>query len=1124
MNPIPEFYQRLQWQRGALLWLLVIVLAFSFLGLFSIAIMVANGLDALDSWQEASAFRFILTLTILAGVAYVAALILAIVKRPSVVSLARAVEDRYPDLNESLSTAVELQMLQGGPQNQLEAALFRSVEERSQELNFRTATLPRRAHPFAIIGIVIASFFLSNWAMESRVMSKARFYYVDFLKGSPSGLIVGPGSVDAPRKSDLLVEAEVTRWEQEAFIEYRSDDGRVERYPMALMGSDQFDFTWYSLDESFAYRVVTPSLESRWFEVGVYEPPEIESLEIAVQPPAYTGEEPLAFERLLDLFVVEGSEVNFKVNVADGVETWLRVGDEETAFEKEITVIAEETTEYQFRMQNDDGRGAVTDRFLLEVKPDEPPTVAIIDPGQDSKAVLDDIVPMEIYAADDYGVSRVEIELSVSGLPRSPIKIFSTDENHPLEHTGLPVLEVGRMGVEFGDVITYFAKAWDNREPDPQVSRSEIYFIEVVEEIDGPEQENEQGGGGGEGGGEQDVDLRAIITELKRLIRNAYQVDLEEGERRTLGSQELGANLAQLATESQGILGQVGGVLGTIEEGLPYEMFLDAIYRMVDAEEAANANLPGDAIFPMQESMSLLIRLEKYLQALFPPQQQGAGGGGGQSESQASGEQPQEEGESDTGMSMADMQDALEEINRLSDEQATMNRRFERAPGQMGESERQELQDLQDEVSEKVETLTDEMSRLRQGGNVRDALRGAAGQMEQAASAAGTGNPDRAERAGSRARRSLMDAAGLLDERIRREATGAIASLAQQAERIAQGQGAAAADSRGAAQGEPNEATKDAMENQQRALNEEWTQLERQMDELTGDLGGVFPEAAEALGQVARQAGQQNVDRNMSRAANALLYERYERAASSQNAAADALANIANQLDEAAGTLPGLSPTELRQLLDRVADARREVAQASNSGNAGESEQSGSQGQEGQAESGQGQEGQAGEGEGQGQGDGEGQGQGQGEGSLAQSGEGQGQGQGQGPGQDSNSPGQGGENGQQPGGQGRGTSNSQSDALGQLGDSLSQAGRALNDDSLVELGSELSAPQAGEGGGGGTTPAAILDSAARVLQEYLRKEIGEQRLRFNREGGPPPEKYRELVEEYFRDLAEEPGQ
>jgi hypothetical protein len=50
----------------------------------------------------------------------------------------------------------------------------------------------------------------------------------------------------------------------------------------------------------------------------------------------------------------------------------------------------------------------------------------------------------------------------------------------------------------------------------------------------------------------------------------------------------------------------------------------------------------------------------------------------------------------------------------------------------------------------------------------------------------------------------------------------------------------------------------------------------------------------------------------------------------------------------------------------------------------------------------------------------------------------------------------------------------------------------------------------------------LLNQAEAVLQQYLRMQMVEERVRYKRQSAPPPDKYRSLVEEYFKNLAEEP--
>ncbi|MGE9292756.1 MAG: hypothetical protein ACQKBW_04015, partial [Puniceicoccales bacterium] len=118
----------------------------------------------------------------------------------------------------------------------------------------------------------------------------------------------------------------------------------------------------------------------------------------------------------------------------------------------------------------------------------------------------------------------------------------------------------------------------------------------------------------------------------------------------------------------------------------------------------------------------------------------------------------------------------------------------------------------------------------------------------------------------------------------------------------------------------------------------------------------------------------------------------------------------------------------------------------------------------------------------------------------------------QSPGQQGESPGEEGESGQDG-----------NNSLNQLGKNLQQAAKNLKNNELNELGARMSAPQGGDGASGDTTEAmGMLNQAETILQQYLRQQLVEERVNYKRQSAPPPDKYRSLVEEYFKNLAEEP--
>ena len=1053
---MPEFYHKLQFQRKMLLVLTLVLFVFSLLGAFSLAVLIGSGLDVYVSpWQERTAWVFFNVLMLASGACFVGGLLIILRRRPTVAMLARLVERRHPELKENLTTAVEV-LERGAPFNPLEAALIRQVEHDTEAVVFRTATLPRRLHPVGAILIVIASFMLFKATQECSLFSKATYYQRDRLAGQATGLIIEPGDAEAPRDSDLTITAKINRWERDPQIILR-EDGHEVRYPMMLDDKRVGQFTLYDLQEDTSYHVETSSLHSASYTVSVYEPPKLQSVTISLEPPAYTRREALEFSKLLDLFPVEGTQITLTTQTASGVETSLRVGDTIKPFEDSVTFTAKKDTNYQLTLTNLEGRKAVTESYQIDVTPDEPPVADVVDPAQDTKAQPDTIQPLELYGADDFGVARVQLHVSVSGLPRRPVEIFNAREGAGpvLERNFLTQLDIPNLAVEHGDVVSYYFTVTDNRKPKPHVSQSDLYFVEVVKDLDRPEPKPNEGDSGGDEAKKKEIELRALIIELKRVIRQTYRTGMLEGEPREQARQELGADLNNVQNESRELLYQIGQLLMQVEGGEFYHIMKNALQRLTEAEEEINADRLTSSIPLQEEALSNLIQLESFLQATLPPS-----GGGGQGEpseqpnSQNPGEPKESEGQNTSQMSMPQMRELMEKLNRLSEDQSAQNQRYERAERfPPGESERQQLgktqQDLREEVREVAQSLQGEpgMREIRQ--EVSEASRN----MQGASANIASGQPAQAGNAGARANESLLNAASMLDEHIRQAAAGAMNQLVSQAEDLAGRQaGASEASTEAEAAGGEGE-SKGQLREEQLGMNEDYAKLMAEIERTAVELGDPFPGASEKLARTGREAGKARTDATMQRASNALLYSRYGKAGELQGEAAEKLDTLAEGLRQARDQIPALSASQIQQLMDRIEQARQREQQAKN----------GEQGQKSQ------------------------------------------------------------QKGQSPGEGKEGQSKEARQSLNKLGGDLERAGNVLKNDQLAELGERMSAPKGGDGNA--ETPGAalgLLNQAEAVLQQYLRMQMVEERVRYKRQSAPPPDKYRSLVEEYFKNLAEEP--
>ena len=102
-----------------------------------------------------------------------------------------------------------------------------------------------------------------------------------------------PSSYEFSRGTDISVFADVTRGhrgKKSAFIEFRETQkkGKIEKIEMLatpVLGG--FEFVVPSLQDTFSYRVVTPSLKSDWQTLQAYDPPSVQSVNWNITPPPY---------------------------------------------------------------------------------------------------------------------------------------------------------------------------------------------------------------------------------------------------------------------------------------------------------------------------------------------------------------------------------------------------------------------------------------------------------------------------------------------------------------------------------------------------------------------------------------------------------------------------------------------------------------------------------------------------------------------------------------------------------------------------------------------------------------------------------------------------------------------
>jgi hypothetical protein len=227
----------------------------------------------------------------------------------------------------------------------------------------------------------------------------------------------------------------------------------------------------------------------------------IESTEVRIEPPAYTGIDATVTDSL-DLELPEGSTVswqigfrragNFVLMIGDGQRVHLSPGADDI-YTAEARV--DQTSLYRFVEELSGSEQALAGIHTLSVSLDKPPRVRIVAPGESALEIERDEAPRfdsQVVVRDDFGVGPVEVRASVAKGSGEGVKfrdaVFDFDTQSAYEASDSAgrayqrAWDLEALGMEPGDEVYFFVVARDNREPEPNVSRSDTVVVRWLDE------------------------------------------------------------------------------------------------------------------------------------------------------------------------------------------------------------------------------------------------------------------------------------------------------------------------------------------------------------------------------------------------------------------------------------------------------------------------------------------------------------------------------------------------------------------------------------------------------------------------------------------------------------------
>ena len=764
---------------------------------------------------------------LLAGGAFAATVVFAVRllwplrERPTDRRVARFVEERCPELEDRVASATEIG--ETGTLSVFQDLVIADAAERLRGVDLRRVVTPAHLRATAVRGVLATAVLVVILTLGigpfSRVARTAWLYAFGF----NVTLDVEPGDVRMMAGQPLRVRARLSGTRGAPARTPPSltvIDGPTPRVVEMRATADGYVAEFPSVRDSFVYRVSAATLTSRDYRVEALVAPRVRRIDVEYAYPDFTGLAPRIEEDGGDIYGPAGTEVRLLVHLDKAITEGTLVLSDGRRVELEgagagpftATFSVETDGSYTIAVTDVDGLSNPGDtEYFIRTTSDRVPEVRVLRPGGDREITPLEEVTIDMRADDDYRVGALELVYTVVG-QREQSMAFETPARARTV-TGSHTLYVEDLAVTPGDFITYYARARDvGHVGQSTEARSDIFFLEIRPFDNEFEEAQSQSGAGRDA---EDVGNLAAVQ--KEIIVATWRLDQVPQPAAVAGDiRAVGAAQRELretaAVAAERVFGR-GREFSPGDTGpAPANAAMALAVEAMTAAHTALAALSTDMALPHEmDALTQLLRAQAAIRRLQVAMQRGQG-------SQTPGIQAQEdlsalfdrelrreqetnyETETTPGQRAQDddESEALRRLRELAARQARVNR--ELAEHEAGESDDElrralerltrEQQALREELEDLAAQLAGSLQASRpfqgqQSGGSGDDLRRVADEMRRAMSGLRRQDPHNARASGDRA----LEAMRRIEQRLRGESEGgrsvALAALQLEAQQLA---------------------------------------------------------------------------------------------------------------------------------------------------------------------------------------------------------------------------------------------------------------------------------------------------------------------------------------------------
>ncbi|MCK6558347.1 hypothetical protein HUU39_12135 [candidate division KSB1 bacterium] len=894
-------------------------------------------------------------------------LILPLRRRPTLMQVARRLEEMNPDWEDRLTTAVEFGARAGDRENPLWDRLVEDAAAQAARVNLSAQLQLRFAVWWRALALAAAALVTLLFLRFADLYQSQGLHYFD---GSGTAgreleaLQVEPGDARVPAGETVEVIAATPEHDAAGATIYL-EQGREQWQPFAMNATTRlgtFNYQLYDVLDTLRYYVRVGEEISPIFTIIALAAPEVKTLRVTYIYPREIARPPKTEESSGDVYAPAGTEVQIEVTatqalaraewkMSDGSFTEMTLRSD-TLATAGFTVAQDDS--YLLRLTNRDGLSNKPVEYFIHVTPDEPPHITLTRPGRDLRPTMLEEVTLEASVREDFGLQQLTLIYTHNNQPSVRVDLLpqaarsQKPEATAVEYTAATVLYLEDLEVRPGDFISYYYEARDAR----QMATSDLYFFEIRPFEEEFYRALSQGGGSAQPGSGLAISQKEIITATWKLLQRRPAITAEEYNRGSAALAETQAGLQesieQMATNAA-TRGRFTGESGAGKMTVYFSQAAEAMQRAVPLLQAGNLS---EALTPEREAYRFLLQAEVELRRREIMQGAGTSSSFTQLQSreelaqlfkdeldkiQSKYETQQQQQQQELQSGLTEAQQKVRELAQRQERLVELNRQLSRESALPQERRRQleRLRREQEQINRELQNLSRQMRQLsnagaageRQETRLLESMEQATQDLQRSLDNLRREDPAHAAADGDRAVESLRR----LQDRLQRQHSGSlreqVKTLRDEFQQLAEQQGRLSAALE--QQRPPSAPAPPQWQREQESLRGQSEQALEELRHLQESAADRPQPAglARDLRNLMNELEQRRVPERMAQAGQALAQNDLERALAEQNEARQALQRAEKALQRSLTQLASNPEEQLDLALQETQRVRRGLEQ-----------------------------------------------------------------------------------------------------------------------------------------------------------------------------------------------------